>query len=172
MQGIHRAMLAYKEHLPARSKKPNYPSILWTWAPHHSNFPGNWNVHRTKFNQCIEKLVPLFEEMSILKLIKVWDPSDPAFFQDGQFTAKGLTAYWGSVDSAFRHWDTFVYHKQARKTLQAVSRQQNFSSTQGNGQRRPNDFVSNEMKRYKKFKSSGNVHWQKRQPMPMPPLKF
>ena len=136
MVGLHRLISAHKDVLPARCKKDKYPMILWTLAPVRINFPNLWNQHRRKFNQCIEKLVPLCNNMAILKLLKIWNYDDIMLFSDHRFTARGLSAYWSSVDSTFRHWDTFVFTKKSKGQKKI---QQNPAYSPG-----PSEFVKRE----------------------------
>ena len=68
--GIHHEILAHKEKLHIRSKRSNYPTVLWSMTPLHSKFPGSWNQHRKKFNVCFEKVAALYPEMGTLKLLK------------------------------------------------------------------------------------------------------
>ena len=51
--------------------------------------------------------------MSVLKMLKVWDSEDgdSVLFDSTRYTAKGLTNYWLSVDSAIRFWDVAMYPK-------------------------------------------------------------
>ena len=157
MVGIHHLILAHKEALEGRSKKPLYPAVLWVLALYHANFPQTWNLHHKKFNQCLESVADLFPEMGTLKLLKIWDYNDSSLFSDHWFTAKGLTAIWESFDSAFRHWDTFVCAKKKNKLKKRQMK--SVSSEDQDQQRQFNEFVCKENQLYKKWKSSGNSHW-------------
>ena len=173
MYGVHREILAFKEQLPLHSKRNHYPSVLWALAPYHCNFPGNWNANRKRFNQVVEKLVPLHEEMHVLRLIKVWDPNKQAFFKDHRFTANGLSSYWALMDSAFRHWDTFTYPKIWKKTQQPLERKIKTTLMQSDAfGRKKNDFISNEFNRYKKFKQTDKFRWEKHRSMPQLPNMY
>ena len=97
--------------------------MLWVLAPQHYNFPNNWNLHRQKFSKCLESAVQLYAQMSTLKLLKIWNYDDSSLLRDKRFTAAGLQAYWASLDSAFRHQDTFIVVKQSLKG--ATSEQKN-----------------------------------------------
>ena len=63
----------------------------------------------------MEKAVLLHPQMGTLKLLKIWDYEDLSLFRDSHFTVAGLEAYWSSFDSAFRHWDTFIFAKKKMK---------------------------------------------------------
>ena len=87
MTGIHCTILAQKDALPHRSKRSDYPTVLWCLAPQHINFPDNWNINRKKFNSCLESLVALFPEMGLLRMKKFWDYNNSQLFLDCRFTA-------------------------------------------------------------------------------------
>ena len=93
MVGIHRVILAQKEKLPPKSKIYDYPTILWTLTPQHINFPGNWDNKSHKLNNCIESLVSLFPEMAVLKMKKIWEYNNAQLFDNGRYTASGLSVY-------------------------------------------------------------------------------
>ena len=82
--GLHRLVLQHKDVLPIHSKKFNYPSILWVESPHHMNFLDIWNIHRKKFNKCMETVLSLYPEMFILELVKAWDYHDSSFSKDNK----------------------------------------------------------------------------------------
>ena len=67
-----------------------------------------------------------------------------------RITAKGLTALWNSIDSSFRHWDTFVFGKTKPKSKQNL----------GNVTGKPRKAICKDVECYKKFKSSDRYHWQ------------
>ena len=85
--------------------------ITLVMTPLHCDFPPRWNIHRKMFNKSLEIAANKHPQMAVLKMLKVWNPDDSALFRDSRYTASGLEAYWSSLDSAFRHWDTFVYTK-------------------------------------------------------------
>ena len=144
MSGLHRAVITHKERLPIKGKKLEAPTILWTLAPFHDKFPEVWNLWRTKFNAALVKCAQLFPEMGTLTMKKIWDPSDPNFLIEKKFTALGLSAYWESVDSAFWHWDTFLFLKILAKFQ--------FNKKRSN-ERKPGDFISREVQQFKKAKA-------------------
>ena len=151
LTGIHRVILSHKEALPSRSKRPNYPTVLYAMMPQHINFPSNWNLHRRLFNEGLEIAVQSFNKMTILKLLKIWDSRNVSYVDDNhKFTADGLSAVWASIDSAFRHWDTFVYTRGKNKLKTAKTA--NFSKSAG-------EFVRMEHRRYKLQKSNAKKHW-------------
>ena len=168
MVGIPRTILTHKENLPQCSKKVRYPMILWALAPQHEFFPGKWNIDRRQFNASVEKGVQSFQEMNTLKLLKFWDPEDNSLFVDHRITVQGLAAIWASIDSAFRHWDTFI----ATKSRKMANKRENPSQQKGGNAHHPREFIKNEFRKYKNHKTSDKFCWQKkeeRRPLPQPP---
>ena len=170
MVGIHRTILSQKEKLQSKSKRLWYPSVLWALAPQHTNFPGHWNNNRRKFNDCIESLVTLFPEMKTLKMKKFWEYNDLQLVINRNYMAQGLNMYWKSIDSAFRHWDTFVFGKPTGKgklvNQPATHRNPNFKparKAKNNPEHRHgNDFIRREVLDYQQKKRGKRL--------PTPPL--
>ena len=49
MTELTRVVAAYKDYLPEKSKKDNYPHFMWVQTPFHINF--NNNEHQENFNK-------------------------------------------------------------------------------------------------------------------------
>ena len=110
---IDKAVTAYKELLPNKAKHESIPHILWIVPPTHKNFADSSNEKRTKFAQVLAKVVAMFKNMSMLKLVKVWDPDDGNSFinESYRFTNTGLHKYWMSVDAAIKFWNIALSKK-------------------------------------------------------------
>ena len=152
MVGLHRLILSHKESLPTKSRKFNYPTILWALCPLNKGFPESWNTFRKKFNNCLEACSVLYGEMQILRLKKFWEYQDESLVKDKKLSAAGYQAFWCSVDSAFRHWNTFIFNKNAKSKIIG---KQKFPTDHTN--RTKNDFVAKEYRRFQEKR-----HWQKR----------
>ena len=85
---VHRVILSHKENLLVCTKRVNYPSILCALASQHADFPEKWYMLRVKVNGCLQKVVELFDEMKMLKLMKVWDIT---LFSDRIVSILGIT---------------------------------------------------------------------------------
>ena len=120
MKGLVDEISDHQKKLPNRCLKIGYPKLFWAIPPFHDNFPEDWNALRQHFSKCLLAEIGEFPDMSPLRLLKVWNADGPENFADMRYTAKGFLAYWASVDSAFRHWDTFVYKKK-NQTKKLVS---------------------------------------------------
>ena len=101
--------------------------------------------------------------MNTLRMKKFWDYNNTQLFSDRRFTAVGLEIYWKSIDSAFRHWDTFISGNTKCKLgiNPATHRKLNKVSKKEYTQQRENDFIAREAEVYKRR--------QKNKKMPTPP---
>ena len=86
--------------LPKKARREEYPCIYWAAAPHHKNFDNN--SLRTKFNNCLESVVKLFNNMRVIKMKEIWDFENASLVCKGRFTSEGFDTYWKSIDSAVR----------------------------------------------------------------------
>ena len=99
---FHCCLETFKELLPGKAKWLGYPHILWIAAPYHRNFSDFNNEWRIKANKCLKSIVELYQEMSLLQMIKIWDPEDGNLYlkEQRRFTPVDLGRYWLAVDSA------------------------------------------------------------------------
>ena len=123
MQDMGHNVASFKEYMPAKSLKPNYPQFLWIQAPLHENFSNNEQC--IKFNRSLEEVSKLHAHCYTLVLKRVWDPKNLNFFlKDSQrYTAEGLSTYWEAVDRTVRYFDSVLLKKQVKgKNLKSSSR--------------------------------------------------
>ena len=106
-----RTITSFKENLPAKSIKQDYPHILWICPPEHENFTDN--SCRFKFAKCLEEVSRLHPNVSCLTLKKVWDPRNGNLYlkESQRFTSDGLDAYWDAIDRTVRYCDSVVLKK-------------------------------------------------------------
>ena len=106
-----RLVLAQKDYLPPKSKKANYPQIIWIQPPEHDNFTNN--DLRRKFNECLNDIVQFHNNTITLPMKKVWDPSNRNLYikKYGRFTAEGFSTYWKVVDCTLWYADTILWNK-------------------------------------------------------------
>ena len=105
------AITAYKDDLPAKCLKSDWPQLLWIQVPSHHLFSNN-NLHY-KFNKALEEVAKLHSNMTTLMLKKVWDESNPDLYipDHSCFSASGYTAYWEAVDRTVRYFDSVLLKK-------------------------------------------------------------
>ena len=106
-----RTISAFKEHLPSKSLKSDFPQILWVQAPFHDGFCNN--DLRFKFNHCMEEVCKLHVNTHSLMLKKAWDAHNPDLFLEHsqRFTAEGFSKYWKAVDHTARYFNSVVLLK-------------------------------------------------------------
>ena len=105
----------YKDFLPVKAKMALLPHVLWIAPPVHKYFRNNRRCEM--LTDCMQKHVKMYQHMSVLKLIKIWDPEDSSsyIYENDRFTSDGLVRYWLSVDSAIRYWNVAIFSKLGRK---------------------------------------------------------
>ena len=113
---IIKAIDIYKDYLPNKSKRFSIPHTLWIAPPTHKNFTTENNDHRRRFADSLEQVISELTNMSVLRMVKVWDQDDSKNFvyETYRFTSLGLTRYWQSVDAAIRYWTVVVTQKLAK----------------------------------------------------------
>ena len=111
MKQLERLVKSQKEFLQKRSKKINYPQIVWIQAPTHTNFRNN--SEREILNESMIHMAKLQEFTTILELKKIWDPEDSNLFlyESERFTAVGYSTYWKAIDCTIRYADTILFKK-------------------------------------------------------------
>ena len=135
MKEFNKLVAIQKEFLPKRARKPSYPSIIWIEAPLHNNFANN--AERVKFNRELNNVVRFHEHSYVLKLKKIWDPSDTSLYaaEYSRYTNEGLTSYWIAVDYTIKFMDTILL-KKTRKPKQVTSKSDNTTDTASNSPHR------------------------------------
>ena len=111
--------------LPQKARR--IPHVLWMAPPTHKYFSNYNNDQRIIQTECLQEIVRTLPEMTVLKLVKVWDKDNSnLFLRDAyKFTSEGLTAYWVSVDSAIKFWFEILSKKQVvqRSQFKKINRQ-------------------------------------------------
>ena len=122
MTNHDRMVSSYRDSLPARCVKSDFPHFLWIQAPTHTNFTDENNALRIKFNRCLEEAVNFHPNTSSLQLKKVWCYDDRnLFLADAQrYTTEGLKSYWEAVDKTVRYCDTVLLKKQTKRKNQKM----------------------------------------------------
>ena len=89
---FEKAIATYKDFLPQRAKRQNFPHFLWIAPPTHCNFGAESNNLRLAQTKCLAEIVSTKKNMTMLKMIKVWEHEDRnAFLKDSyRLTSAGL----------------------------------------------------------------------------------
>ena len=108
MKQIDTAIDIQKDYLPAKSKKFDYPHIVWIQPTVHKNF--NNNELRIKFGKAMVSAGRVFDNMSVLQLKKIWDPEDSNLYvkEAARYTTAGLKNYWEAIDRTIKYVDTIL----------------------------------------------------------------
>ena len=115
MNNFDRLISANKDYLEAKSKKQDYPHMLWIQAPYHDNFANN--TERSKFNQSLVRMAKYHQNTSALELKKIWNHSDSNLYvrEARRYTTRGYAAYWEAIDKTVKFCDTIVLKKPEHK---------------------------------------------------------
>ena len=111
MSDHEKAVNTYKDMLPFKAKKSDFPVFVWILAPTHDNFANNFERH--KFNKCVENMAKFHERTFALHLKKVWDCTDTKLYikESRRFTVLGYTVYWQAIDKTMKYCDTIKMKK-------------------------------------------------------------
>ena len=113
----HRKVIqTQKEYLHKRSKRDLYPQIIWIEAPFNDQF--NNNELRKIYNDCLTNVSKFHEDVTVLALKKIWDPSNGNLFvgESDRYTAQGLATHWAAIDATVRFMDTIYINNILKKT--------------------------------------------------------
>ena len=119
----HRKLTDYKNKLPTKCKKENFPHVIWIMPPSHKYFSDN--PMREMFTSVMEQIIEEkeYNQMCCLHLKKCWDESNGTFYMKEQrrYTPEGLMSYWAGIDAAIKFW-----HKTLQDVLIKKMRKANF----------------------------------------------
>ena len=96
----------HKDCLPARAKRFRNPQFLWIAPPQHISLGAKLNLLRRKIVKALIPIVQLYNNMEVVWLKKIWDYNDLSLMSKKKFSAKGLEAYWTSLDNAVQYWES------------------------------------------------------------------
>ena len=123
----HSIIAKHKSDLPVKAKKTNYPQLFWVALPYHQNF-NQTGIQCHKFNQGMETMTSLHEEMHLLQIRRIWSNVDTSVTQAGIITEVGQTKYWCGIDEALEFWENGWKRNAAtfRSDYDAVLHQETF----------------------------------------------
>ena len=103
----------YKDMILIKAQREHFPHFLWIASPQHKYFGGKNNELRAIQEKCLAEVVQTKKDMTLLKMIKFWDPSDSNLFlrNEYRFISEGLEKYWASIDAAIKYWDIIISAK-------------------------------------------------------------
>ena len=101
---FHQAVMDWKSALPSRAKRNLYPQIFWTALPYHQNFKTTC-INRHKFNQCLDTVANMHNEMKMLRIRRIWSNADSSVTPAEVITLEGVERYWRGIDEAIEFWE-------------------------------------------------------------------
>ena len=139
---INRVILARLDQLPIKCKRPGEPHVIWFGLPLCKAF--NDNDVRKKFNKCLEALIPLYSNMSIIQVRKGWDATDETTYSNSTYSAGGLSRYWRGIDAGIQFWDLKNKGQLIQKSMRLISTSAKQLKSLAKLPDRPNKSISNE----------------------------
>ena len=106
---VNRCIAAFKENLPSKADRKNWPIVLWIAPVKNVNF--NDNVEREIYGQQLEQQVKFHNNHIYLELKQVWSKFDRTLFctKNNRFTADGFKAFWMAVDRTIKYGNTVAF---------------------------------------------------------------
>ena len=89
------------------------------------------------FNERLNTVSQFHEGITVLKLKKIWEPTDSNLFlyESNRFTSEGINAYWAAVDCTIRFMDTIMIQKVTGKVVKKKAIVGKFQENQVKAQR-------------------------------------
>ena len=98
-QSLAAACHQQKKMLPLKAVKEQFPMFYWATLPQHKYFQNR--TIRAKFNNCLESVLKLHNNMRQLKMKEIWSYDNPHLVNmNGHVTSYRLSKYWASIDAA------------------------------------------------------------------------
>ena len=100
---------AFIDYLPHKSKRDNWPKLLFISPSLHCNYRNN-NL-RKKFTRILEDTCAYTEKSTSMRLRTGWDYDDTNIFLEPQqrFTTEGLASFWHATDKVIEEYDQSVF---------------------------------------------------------------
>ena len=98
------AVKIWKQDMPVRARKNLFPQIFWVALPYHQNFRMS-GVTRHKFNQSLDIVLNLHENMKMMKIRRIWSNADSSVTTAEVITENGMHKYWRGIDEALEFWE-------------------------------------------------------------------
>ena len=118
MNEARKIIMTFKDLLPQKSKRFDWPHMLWIQPVKHTNFDRWDNNLRDKIISSLQTTVSLHSNTSSLELKQIWDEDNNSLYlKDRQrFTASGYADYWKAVNKSVKFCIKQVLNKQDKIT--------------------------------------------------------
>ena len=109
----------FKDMIPQKSKKYNYPRFLWLAPSLHYSYEATDDTLRRSFIWAQQEVQKLHNNMVVLHFKQSWDPNESNYYMTAQkrMTQTGLNTYWRAVDRTIRFADVKVSRNSSTKSL-------------------------------------------------------
>ena len=116
---VNNSILDLKRVLPYKSKKNNWPYVIWILPSLHISY--NDFELRKKFIRSLRIAAKNYDNMGVISLKQGWNWKDDQIFNKTtqKFKRNGLNILWNSIDRAMRYADTKMIRSHG-KTLSEI----------------------------------------------------
>ena len=92
------------EALPVKARRPQgEPVVYWVAATTHRSYPYELRVQIAKFNNCMDSVMKVRQNMRVIKLKQGWSSEDSNLVtRIGKITHSGLDQIWEALDSSVK----------------------------------------------------------------------
>ena len=109
MNEVRKIIAGFKDKLPAKSKRYNWPHVLWPIPVQHvafETFALRENIARSLIN-----LTAMQYNMSALKLKQIWDDQDMDLYLPDveRFTSTGKLKLWQALDRTIKFCERTIF---------------------------------------------------------------
>ena len=107
MTELTKTVDSFKEFIPFKAKKDNYPHFLWIMPVINIGMEEEECKLRDKFNECLMTIAPSYKNTSALKLMQVWDTRNHNLFMPmmNRISKEGEIKLWRAIDKTIRYCD-------------------------------------------------------------------
>ena len=108
MKEFNKAVDTYKDFLPFKAKKEDWPHFLWIMPVKCNNFPEEEKSLREAFGLALTTTAANYKNTSVLKLLQVWDAKNPNLYMPlmNKLSNEGIAKYWRATDKTVRYCDS------------------------------------------------------------------
>ena len=109
-RNINQAVDQFREFLPAKAKRDDWPQFIWIIPSTHANYDRNENALRKKFGGELENMLSHHSDMHAVKL-KTWEMTNGHFVspESSRITNYGLKKFWKGVDKNIKHANETIF---------------------------------------------------------------